>query len=93
MKLGVPAGITIRLPYCRRMTIAGKFITDLQAERKIGNVSYETEQHLKHEFRRLGRDAAGPTLARVVEIRPLLPSRTNQRSATVPATARSDRPL
>jgi hypothetical protein len=49
------------------MTIAGQFITDLQAERRIGNVSSETEQHLKHEFRKLGRDAAGPTLAAAVE--------------------------
>jgi hypothetical protein len=50
------------------MTTAGKFITALQAERSIGNVSYETEQHLKHEFRKLGRDAAANTLAAAVEI-------------------------
>ena len=50
------------------MTIAGNFITDLQAEQKIGNVSYETEQHLKHEVRRLGRDASAPTLAAAVEV-------------------------
>jgi hypothetical protein len=49
------------------MTIAGQFITALQAERKIGNVSYETEQHLKHEFRKLGRDASGPMLAAAVD--------------------------
>jgi hypothetical protein len=45
------------------MTIAGQFITYLQREQKIGNVSYETEQHLKHEFRKLGRDAANDMLA------------------------------
>ncbi len=49
------------------MTIAGNFITDLQAERRIGNVSYETEQHLKHEFRKLGRDASPPMLAAAVD--------------------------
>ena len=49
------------------MTAAGQFINGLQAERKIGNVSYETEQHLKHEFRKLGRDASGPMLAAAVE--------------------------
>jgi hypothetical protein len=45
------------------MTIAGIFITANQQEQRIGNVSSETEQHLKHEFRKLGRDASGPTLA------------------------------
>ena len=34
---------------------------------KIGNISYKTEQHLKLEFRKLGRDASGTTLAAVVE--------------------------
>jgi hypothetical protein len=50
------------------MTIAGNFITALQQQQRIGNVSSETEQHLKHEFRRLGRDASGPTLAAAVEL-------------------------
>jgi hypothetical protein len=49
------------------MTIAGNFITGLQREQRVGNVSSETEQHLKHEFRKLGRDASGPTLAAAVE--------------------------
>jgi hypothetical protein len=49
------------------MTIAGNFIAALQQEQRIGNVSSETEQHLKHEFRKLGRDASGATLAVVVE--------------------------
>ena len=49
------------------MTIAGNFITNLQREQKIGNVSSETEQHLKQEFRRLGRDASAATLAAAVE--------------------------
>jgi hypothetical protein len=46
---------------------AGDFIADLQAEQRIGNVSSETEQHLKHQFRKLGRDVSGPTLAAAVE--------------------------
>jgi hypothetical protein len=49
------------------MTIAGEFITDLQREQKIGNVSTETEQHLKHEFRKLGRDASVAILSAAVE--------------------------
>jgi hypothetical protein len=49
------------------MTAAGDFITALQQEQRIGNVSSETEQHLKHEFRKLGRDASGLTLAAAVE--------------------------
>lgn len=48
-------------------SLAGKFITDLQREQRVGNVSSETEQHLKHEFRKLGRDASGTTLAAAVE--------------------------
>ena len=63
LKLGVPA----RFPYDRSMTFAGQFITDLQTEQKIGNVAYETEQHLKHEFRKLGRDASATVLAAAVE--------------------------
>jgi hypothetical protein len=49
------------------MTIAGNFIIALQQQQRIGNVSSETEQHLKHEFRKLGRDASAPTLAAAVE--------------------------
>ena len=49
------------------MTITGQFITDLQAEQRMGNVSSETEQHLKHEFRKLGRDASLTMLAASVE--------------------------
>jgi hypothetical protein len=49
------------------MTAAGEFITALQQEQRIGNVSSETGQHLKHEFRKLGKDASGPTLALAVE--------------------------
>ena len=40
------------------MTAAAEFIAQLQSERRGGNVSGETEQHLKHEFRKLGRDAS-----------------------------------
>jgi hypothetical protein len=50
------------------MTIAGQFITALQQEQRIGNVSAETEQHLKHEFRKLGgADAASSVLAVAVD--------------------------
>ena len=49
------------------MNIAEQFIAALQQEQKSGYVSYESEQHLKHEFRKLGRDASGPTLAKAVE--------------------------
>ncbi len=48
------------------MTIAGDFVTALQREQRIGNVSAETEQHLKHEFRKLGRDASTTLLAAAV---------------------------
>jgi len=49
------------------VTVAGQFIADLQHEQRIGNVSSETEQHLKHEFRMLGGAAATTTLAAAVE--------------------------
>ena len=49
------------------MTTAGQFITALQTEQKIGNVSAETEQHLNHEFRMLGKDAPNTILAAAVE--------------------------
>ena len=48
------------------MTIAGQFVAELQRERRSGNVSLETEQHLKHEFRKLGWDASDPTLAAAI---------------------------
>jgi len=48
------------------MTAAGQFIAGLQRERRDGNVSSETDLHLKHEFRRLGWDAAASTLAAAV---------------------------
>ncbi len=48
------------------MTAAGRFIADLQRERRAGNVSSETEQHLKHEFRSLGWDASDSTLAAAI---------------------------
>jgi len=51
------------LRYGRRMSI----ISDLQREQKVGNVSSETEQHHKHEFRRLGSDASDSMLAAAVE--------------------------
>ena len=48
------------------MSIAGQFIAELQRERRSGNVSSETEQHLKHEFRKLGRNASDLTLAAAI---------------------------
>jgi hypothetical protein len=48
------------------MSIAGQFISDLQRERRSGSVSSETEQHLKHEFRALGRDASDSALAAAI---------------------------
>jgi hypothetical protein len=49
------------------MSTAGRFITDLQREQKLGNVSSETEQHFKHEFRKLGSNASHELLAAAVE--------------------------
>jgi hypothetical protein len=66
-KWGMMSGGNSRLPYGLPMTTASRFVTDLQREQRIGNVSAETEQHLKHEFRKFGRDASGPTLAAAVE--------------------------
>jgi hypothetical protein len=45
------------------MSTAGQFIVELQRERRMGKVSSETEEHLKHEFRRLGRDASDSAAA------------------------------
>jgi hypothetical protein len=55
------------MAYEFKMTTAGDFIADLQRERRTGNVSGETEQHLKHEFRRLGWDASDATLATAID--------------------------
>ena len=54
--------------YGQRMGTAGQFIVELQRERRMGNVSSETEQHLKHEFRQLGRDAPNAALAAAVGV-------------------------
>jgi hypothetical protein len=48
------------------MSIAGQFIAELQRERRSGNVSSETEQHLKHEFRKLGWDASDSALVAAI---------------------------
>jgi hypothetical protein len=48
------------------MTAAGKFIAELQRERRSGNVSSETDLHLKHVFRKLGWDAPASMLAAMV---------------------------
>jgi hypothetical protein len=47
------------------MTVAGKFVTALQVEERAGNVSSETVQHLKHEFRKLGGPNASSTVLAV----------------------------
>jgi hypothetical protein len=49
--------------YARVMSMAAQFIAELQKERRSANVSSETEQHLKHEFRALGREASDAALA------------------------------
>jgi transcription initiation factor TFIIIB Brf1 subunit/transcription initiation factor TFIIB len=54
------------MSYGHRMSTARQFIVELQREQRIGNVSSETEQHLKHEFRTLGRDASDTVLAAAV---------------------------
>jgi hypothetical protein len=53
-------------PMIRISTAGQQFIAELQRERRSGNISSETEQHLKHEFRQLGRDASGATLAAAI---------------------------
>jgi hypothetical protein len=55
-----------RFTFALRMTVAGQFIANLRKERRLGNVSSETEQHLKHEFRKLGWDAPDSTLAAAI---------------------------
>jgi hypothetical protein len=49
------------------MSTASRFVSALQHEQRTGNVSAETEQHLKHEFRKLGWDASGSVLAAAVQ--------------------------
>jgi hypothetical protein len=48
------------------MTTARQFIAELQKEHRSGNVSSETEQHLKHEFRSLGRNAKDAAFAAAI---------------------------
>ena len=48
------------------MTTAAQFIAELQKERRSGNVSSETEQHLKHEFRSLGPNAMDAAFATAI---------------------------
>jgi hypothetical protein len=48
------------------MTTAAEFIARLQSERREGDVSCETQEHLKHEFRKLGRDASDPMLSAAI---------------------------
>jgi hypothetical protein len=49
------------------MSTASRFVSALQQEQRRGNVSAETELHLRHEFRGLGRDASNTLLASAVE--------------------------
>ena len=46
--------------------ITAPFMAALRYEMRIGNVSGETEQHLKHEFRNLGQGASRDVLAGAV---------------------------
>jgi hypothetical protein len=46
--------------------MARQFIAELQRERRQGNISSEAEQHLKHEFRTLGREASDSALATAI---------------------------
>ncbi len=62
------AGAGREFPYHREMSIAGQFIAELRRERRSGNVSLETEQHLMHEFRKLGWDATDLTLAAAIGV-------------------------
>ena len=55
-----------RFTFTLRLTVAGQFIADLQKERRLGNISSESEQHLKHESRKLGWDAPNTTLAAAI---------------------------
>jgi hypothetical protein len=48
------------------MTTAAQFIAELSTERRNGNVSSETEQHLKHEFRSLGPNAMDAAFAAAI---------------------------
>jgi hypothetical protein len=61
------SGRVLQFLYGVPMITAGDFITALQREQRIGNVSSETEQHLKHEFRKLGKDASNTILTAAVE--------------------------
>ena len=46
-----------RSAWVLRMTMAGRFMSELRLGRRNGDVSPETEQRLKHTFRALGWDA------------------------------------
>ena len=62
------------------MTASRRFVAELQRERRGGNLSSETEQHIKHEFRKLGRNAAALTLTAAVEVEI---DRLNREAATL----------
>ena len=55
------------VPYGQQLITGGQSISALQAEKRIGTVSSETEQHVTNEFRRLGRGASATILAVAVE--------------------------
>jgi hypothetical protein len=70
------------------MSVARDFITALQREQRIGNVSSETEQHLKQEFRTLGRDASNAMLTAAVDAEI---DRLKRQAATLWRTSMSNR--
>jgi hypothetical protein len=61
--VGRPIPSEWKFGYDGQMTTAAQFIAELQKERRSGNVSSETEQHLKHEFRSLGPNAMDAAFA------------------------------
>jgi hypothetical protein len=60
------AGSGNRFPSGQNMDMARQFIADLQRERRSGSVSSDTEQHLIHEVRKLGREASDSALAAAI---------------------------
>jgi hypothetical protein len=65
-RVGGPILSKRKFGYDGQMTTAAQFIAELQKERRSGNVSSETEQHLKHEFRSLGPNAMDAAFAAAI---------------------------
>jgi hypothetical protein len=65
-RVGGPILSEYKFGYNGQMTTAAQFIAELQKERRSGNVSSETEQHLKHEFRSLGPNVMDAAFAAAI---------------------------